>query len=840
MASAFEKLRKILKLEQDQAFKNTAVIGGMEKFVNYWHAEASQVAQSEEERARVEEIAALLRRYGELEDRADREQTWQQAFALAEQAMAAAPCTPPAEPVESTPATPPPSKLTPTVPAPSKPTPTVPSPSKPTPASPPPSKPGLGLEAPVSTLPGISTAYTKRLARLGIETVNDLLYHVPHRYDDYRALKTISQLEYGEETTIMGVVWETRARKSRGGTPIITSILADASGTIEATWFNQPYLERQLKPGRRIVLSGKVDEYLGRLVFQSPTWEPLQRELIHTGRLVPIYPLTAGVTSRWLRRLMKRTVDYWAPRLPDPLPEEIRERHNLLDLPSAIRQIHFPDSQTILDRARYRLSFDEFLLIQLAVLSQRYQWQQLPGQPIPSDPPALDVFLQALPFELTAAQRRTMDDIVVDLAQPQPMRRLLQGDVGSGKTVVAAAAILMAARAGRQSAIMAPTEILAEQHYRSLVQLFSAMPGEPIPTVYLLTGGQPRAERTRSLDAITSGEADVVVGTHALIQQGVDFDDLALAIVDEQHRFGVAQRTALRDKAAGEGDTSASPHLLVMSATPIPRSLALTLYGDLDLSVIDELPPGRQPIRTRWLLSRERERAYTFVRSQVEEGRQAFILCPLVEGSDKVQARAAVDEHARLQEAVFPDLRVGLLHGRMRSKNKESVMTSFYNRELDILVSTSVVEVGIDVPNASVILIEGADRFGLAQLHQFRGRVGRGEHPSYCLLVSDAASPDDPGTRATWERLKAIEETQDGFVLAEKDLELRGPGEFMGVRQSGLPDLRMGRLSDTRTIEKARQEARRIFDTDPELQAEEHAALAAQVDRFWDRRTSLS
>jgi ATP-dependent DNA helicase RecG len=363
---------------------------------------------------------------------------------------------------------------------------------------------------------------------------------------------------------------------------------------------------------------------------------------------------------------------------------------------------------------------------------------------------------------------------------------------------------------------------------------------QKIPNVYLLTGGQPRAERTRSLDAIASGEADVVVGTHALIQQGVEFDDLALAIVDEQHRFGVAQRTALRDKAAGEDDASTSPHLLVMSATPIPRSLALTVYGDLDLSVIDELPPGRQPVRTRWLLPRERERAYAFVRSQVEEGRQAFILCPLVEGSDKVQARAAVDEHARLQEAVFPDLQVGLLHGRMRSKEKESVMTSFYNRELDILVSTSVVEVGIDVPNASVILVEGADRFGLAQLHQFRGRVGRGEHRSYCLLVSDAASPDDPGSQATWERLKAIEETQDGFVLAEKDLELRGPGEFVGVRQSGLPDLRMGRLSDTRTIEKARQEARQIFDTDPELRAEEHAALAAQVGRFWDRRTSLS
>jgi len=666
--------------------------------------------------------------------------------------------------------------------------------------------------------------------------VGDLLYHFPHRYDDYRTLKPINRLQYGEETTIIGTIWETSSRKTRSGGSIVSSIIADASGTIEAVWFNQPYLTRQLRTGRQIVLSGQVDERLGRLTLQSPVWEPLERELIHTGRLVPIYPLTRGITARWMRQRTKRVVDHWAPRLEDPLPETIRKRLGLMDLPTAIQQIHFPKDLQSADRARHRLSFDEFLLIQLGLLRQRENWQSQQGAPLQRNQPLQEAFLNSLSFQLTGAQQRSLDHILADLTQPRPMSRLLQGDVGSGKTVVATAAMLMAVASGKQAALMAPTEILAEQHYKTVSELLAPAEdwglGRPI-SIALLTGSLRRVERGKVYTALASGEADIVVGTHALIQKHVTFKDLGLVIVDEQHRFGVVQRAALRSKGV-------TPHMLVMSATPIPRSLALTVYGDLDVSVMDELPPGRELIETRWLLPRERERAYQFLRGQIQRGRQVFILYPLVEESDKVEAKAAVEEYERLQQAIFPDLQLGLLHGRMKGKQKEAVMTRFHQGEIDILVSTSVIEVGIDVPNATVMMIEGADRFGLAQLHQFRGRVGRGGHKSYCLLVSDTASPDDDKTKSTWERLKAIEETQDGFALAEKDLELRGPGDFVGVRQSGLPALRLANLTNVRTLEQARTEAQSLFQDDPALSKPEHRKLAEQLARFWAASGDLS
>jgi ATP-dependent DNA helicase RecG len=812
MPTAYEKLEKILKLEISQGHRNQAVIGGLEDFAEIWRKEASEEGQSQ---GSIDRIADLLSGYAEL-DQARRAQAVRDILSLLEgDVEGVKPRRPPLQKPGSQPA-----------PAPRPPSPPVASPER----------TSSGLDAPVNTLPGVSTAYTSRLRRLDISTVGDLLYHFPHRYDDYRTLKPINQLEYGDETTIVGTIWETGSRKTRGGREIITSVVADASGTIEAVWFNQPYLVRQLRAGRRIVLSGKVDEYLGRLTLQSPVWEPLERELIHTARLVPVYPLTRGVTSRWMRRLIKRVVDHWAPRLEDYLPEVVQERAGLLDLPTAIRQIHFPDDEQSAREARRRLSFDEFLFIQLGVLRQRQRWQSQQGLPIPTDQRLLETFLQSLPFTLTDAQQRGVEQILQDIAQPRPMSRLVQGDVGSGKTVVATAAMLMAVAAGKQAALMAPTEILAEQHYRTISTLLadSAAWGLNRPvSVELLTGSLRRVERGKVYSAVASGQADIVVGTHALIQRHVTFRDLALVTVDEQHRFGVVQRGALRSKGG-------SPHMLVMSATPIPRSLALTVYGDLDISVIDELPPGRQQIETRWLLPRERERAYSFVRSQVEKGRQAFILYPLIEESDKVAAKAAVDEYERLRQEVFSDLQVGLLHGKMKAKDKDAVMTRFREGKIDILVSTSVIEVGIDVPNATVMLIEGADRFGLAQLHQFRGRVGRGEHRSYCLLLSDTASPDDPETRTTWERLRAIEETQDGFVLAEKDLDLRGPGDFFGVRQSGLPSLRLASLSNVRVLEQARAEAQAIFQEDPTLSKPEHRALAAQVSRFWVGKTDLS
>jgi ATP-dependent DNA helicase RecG len=823
MPTAFDKLEKILRLEQNQGYRNRAVIGGLENFADVWRQEAQAEIIDEAHAHEVSDIARRLTQYAE-SDRDHREEMVNEI--LSELKGSSRHSSPPRQPPLRKP-------------APHKPG-GSPSGAQPVASvSPPPPAPNRsvsGLDAPVSSLPGISAAYTARLKRLDIGTVGNLLYHVPHRYEDYTTLKPISRLEYGEETTIIGTIWETESRKTRKGGTIVSSIIADASGTITAVWFNQPYLTRQLRAGRQIVLSGKVEEYLGRLTLQSPAWEPLEKELIHTARLVPIYPLTRGITSRWMRRLMKRVVDHWAPRLEDPLPEDIRQRSDLVDLQTAIRQIHFPDSQQSAEEARRRLSFDEFLMLQLGMLRQRQEWQSQPGIPIPRNQALLDSFLNSLPFQLTEAQQKSMDQILGDLAQPRPMSRLLQGDVGSGKTVVAAAAMLMAAAAGKQSALMAPTEILAEQHSQTLTRLL-ADSGEwglerPITGV-LLTGALHRVERGKVYAALASGQADIVVGTHALIQKHVTFKDLGLSVVDEQHRFGVIQRASLR----GKGN---SPHVLVMSATPIPRSLALTVYGDLEISVIDELPPGRQPIETRWLLPRERERAYSFLRSQIEKGHQAFILYPLIEESETVQAKGAVKEYERLQSKVFPDLELGLLHGRMKAKEKDRVMTAFREGEKDILVSTSVVEVGIDVPNATVMLVEGADRFGLAQLHQFRGRVGRGEHRSYCLLLSDTASPHDPQTKSTWERLKAIEATQDGFVLAEKDLKLRGPGDFLGIRQSGLPSLRLASLSDVRSLERARTEALKLFESDPDLSRPEHQALSEQVARFWRGTADLS
>jgi ATP-dependent DNA helicase RecG len=669
---------------------------------------------------------------------------------------------------------------------------------------------------------------------LGIHTIRDMLYFFPRRHDDYSQLKSINRLEYGEEVTIIAQVWDAGARETRGGGTLFKANLSDGTGFIEVTWFNQPYLADKIKGGQQIVISGRVDEYLGQLCFNSPEWEPLEEELLHTARLVPVYPLTAGVGARWLRRLMKRTVDYWSKRLPDHLPASVRQEADLLDLEIAIVQAHFPDNPELLAQACYRLAFDELFILQIGLLRQRHLWRSVPGRPVLVDDPTLNSLIRNLPFELTHAQQRALGQIVADLRSNWPMNRLLQGDVGSGKTVVAAAVMALTMAVGAQAAMMAPTEILAEQHYDTLTRLFkswpgfvSAQPNGPLPGIRLLTGSVTGQEREEVYAGLADGSVGVVVGTHALIQAGVQFKALALAVIDEQHRFGVQQRAALRQKGY-------NPHLLVMTATPIPRSLELTLWGHVDVSVIDEMPPGRKPVLTRLILPTERERAYSFVRSQVEKGRQAFIICPLVEESEKIEAKAAVEEYKRLQKHVFPNLRLGLLHGRLKGEEKEATMARFAGGELDILVATAVVEVGIDVPNATVMLIEGANRFGLAQLHQFRGRVGRGEHASCCLLVSDSFSPD------AQERLQAVEATSDGFVLAQKDLELRGPGEFLGTRQSGFPDLKLASVTDLRLVEAAREAARRFFETDPELADPDNRLLARRVAQFWKGKGEVS
>jgi ATP-dependent DNA helicase RecG len=814
MPSPFEILNKMLSLEKQRGYDNKAVLGGLERLSDTWAPEAITQVDSKEERLLIEEIAGLLRQYPTLEERAQR-------TALVEDILnrlaAASPAidegTAPAEEPAARDGAPPPA------------------------TPPPPPKSGVserpidGLESPITRLPGIKKGYAGRMANLGVETIGDMLELYPRRYDDYRSLKTINQLEYGEEVTIIGTVWDTHARETRRGGTIITSTLSDGTATIQTTWFNQPWLADKLRPGSQIVISGKVDQYLGRLVFQSPEWEPLDKQLVHTGRLVPVYPLTQGITQKWLRTLMKRTVDYWTQRLPDHLPDANRERLGLTCLDEAMRQIHFPDSWDALESARRRLAFDEFLLIQLGVHRQRREWRSQPGRPVRVDEGLLGDFISSLPFTLTGAQHKVLDEVMHDLRQPVPMSRLLQGDVGSGKTVVALGAMLVTAADSGQAALMAPTEILAEQHYRTITNMvedFQLASQDARFAIRLLTGSTPQSERDTLYEEIAGGQARLVVGTHALIQAGVEFSDLRLAIIDEQHRFGVQQRATLRDKGTG------NPHVLVMSATPIPRTLALTLYGDLDLSVIDEMPPGRQTIKTSWMSPMERERAYSFVRSQVEQGRQAFIICPLVEESEKIEAKSAVEEHARLQKEVFPDLKLGLLHGRMKTDEKDEAMRQFRDRELHILVSTAVVEVGIDVPNATVMLVEGANRFGLAQLHQFRGRVGRGQHQSYCLLLADASTPDAEA------RLRAISETNDGFELAEEDLKLRGPGEFFGTRQSGLPDIKLAKLSDAGLLETARKEAQSLFEEDPELSQPEHRLLARKLHDFWSKKSDLS
>ena len=562
----------------------------------------------------------------------------------------------------------------------------------------------------------------------------------------------VSELKPGEEQTVVVSVWEaseTRQGQRRRSTQ---AVLGDETGNVRAIWFNQPYLASTFKPGTSLVISGKVNVFRGSLVFQSPEYEIMrgQEDLVHTGRLVPVYPSVDGLPQRTIRRFVKRALDTSLSQVVDFLPEDTKHRAGLMSLPNAIAQAHYPDGEADWASARRRLAFDELFLLQLAVVRRKKEWQQEDqGIPLDAGASAVDGFLEALPFNLTGAQSRVLDEIMADLSQSRPMSRLLQGDVGSGKTVVAAAALLLAVVNGRQGALVAPTEILAEQHFLTLVDLLSRGNGgdehatsasfevhgmgRPV-TVGLLVGSMSRKAKNEMHARIRDGDVDIAVGTHALLQEAVDIPRLAVAVVDEQHRFGVMQRASVREKGG-------RPHLLAMSATPIPRSLALTLYGELDISTIDEMPAGRRRIRTRWLEPDSRSTAYAFIDKQVEQGRQAFVVCPLIEDSEVVQARAATEEYERLSANVFPELRLGLLHGRMPLREKEEVMARFNAGEVQVLVATPVVEVGIDIPNASVMLVDGADRFGLAQLHQLRGRVGRGMHESYCILLADSPGP---------------------------------------------------------------------------------------------------
>jgi ATP-dependent DNA helicase RecG len=808
-----EPLRKILDLERERGYDDSAVFGGLNRFLANWSGRAAESISGPE----------ILKSFHQLFQADYAAMTVKQRQEWVENARhfldeIEGKSTVPEKPEEKT-----------TRPKSIK----RPARTKKAPAP----ENAKGLDLPVTAVRGISTALAGKFGKMGVKTVRDLLYFFPHRHLDYSRLKSISQLTEGEEQTIIANVWQAQETRP-GGRRSTEAIVGDETGNIRVVWFNQPYLTKKMTTNRRIIISGRVSLFKGRHVFLSPEWEMVESgDFVHTGRLVPVYSLTAGLRPRQVRKLMKEFVDMWACQVEDFMPPDLIHRLGFLALPQAISQAHYPEDEIIKDRARRRLAFDELFILQLGVMSQKRDWQESrPGSPFTIDQKLLDNFVSSLSFKLTPAQHRVIEEIVADLQRPKPMSRLLQGEVGSGKTVVGTAALLMAAANDHQGAFMAPTEILAEQHFATVCQLLSRVGREegegylrtytglmrrPL-TVALLIGDIKQAGKRKLQKAIANGEVDIVIGTHALVQKGVDFPRLGLVIVDEQHRFGVEQRSALRSKGF-------NPHMLVMTATPIPRTLALTLYGDLDLSVIDELPPGRQTVKTKWLKPEQVSSAYAFVRKQVAEGHQAFIICPLIEESEAIVAQAAVVEYERLSREVFTDLRLGLLHGRLSGEEKDSVMANFRRGELDILVSTPVIEVGVDIPNATVMMIESADRFGLSQLHQFRGRVGRGEAQSYCMLLAE--NPSEVGR----ERLDIIENTQDGFKLAEEDLKLRGPGEFFGTRQSGLPDLRMARLSDTALLELARKEAIAIFEKDPEMKAAEHHLLARELDRVWPK-----
>jgi ATP-dependent DNA helicase RecG len=596
---------------------------------------------------------------------------------------------------------------------------------------------------------------------------------------------------------------------------IIEATIYDQTGLLKAVWFNQAFRERQLAVGTEVALSGTLTRFRGSLQMQSPDADVLDRpsESLVTGRIMPVHPTVGGIGPGYLRRAIHSALLKARP-MPDPIPLEMRDRLGLLDRDTAIGDIHFPDKIEAAEAARSRLVFDELFRLEIALAVRKHrQIDQAEGIPHDGDGSLVVAFLEALPYEMTGAQSRAIAEIQRDMAAPHPMHRLLQGEVGSGKTAVAMAALLTAVQGGFQGAVMAPTEVLADQHHIGLAPLAELVGVR----MALLTGSS--SGRDETLEAVADGTVDVVVGTHALIQEGVVFSNLGVAVVDEQHRFGVHQRVELRDKAAGR-----QPDMLIMTATPIPRTLSMTLYGDLDVTVLDEMPPGRVPSRTEAMSSDPAalERVYSIIRSEVGEGRQAFVVCPLVEDSPKLQAASATAEHERLS-AILSDLRVELLHGQMKSADKESVMTRMRAGEIDVLVATTVIEVGIDIPNATVMVIEDADRFGLSQLHQLRGRVGRGEHPGRCLLVADPTTPEGE------QRIAAMVQTTDGFRLAEEDLRIRGQGTVFGARQSGIADLKLADiLADMDTLIVARREAFDLVAHDPELR--DHGPIADETE----------
>lgn len=731
------------------------------------------------------------------------------------------------------------------------------------------------LSSPIQNLTGIGPILLKRLQKLKIYTIEDLIFYFPSRYEDFSNIVPIVKIKLNAQCTIEGKILEIKNQRTWKRKMFLTqALLQDETGAVELIWFNQPYLTKMLKRGDQICVAGKaIISRRGGIVVSNPVFEKIsdiaqgeERELIHSGRLVPIYPETVGLSSRWLRTVIYRLLKAFGGKIPETLPLEILTSQKLLPMQKAIRQIHFPDSAEIAKIARQRFSFEELFFIELIVLQQRYRLNQEKSPSIPIDIKQTKKFVDSLPFKLTDSQRKCAWQILKDTERTRPMSRLLEGDVGSGKTVVAIMAALNTIKAGYQAGLMAPTEILAKQHFQNVAKLLkpfkvkiALLTGKDDKIISQKLGHQEKdgfapeileISREKILEK-TKGKInpktnntevgiDLLIGTHALIQEKVKFGKLGLVIIDEQHRFGIEQRAKLCHDRAGQ--ERYIPHLLSMTATPIPRTLALTIYGDLDLSLLDQMPKGRKQTITKIIPPAGRNDAYDFIRGQVKRGEQVFVVCPRIEPTSNkpeinprsqalnirqtcwIEAKAVKEEFEKLSKNIFPDLRVAMLHGKMKTREKEKIMRDFKNKKTDILVSTSVIEVGIDIPQATVIMIEGAERFGLAQLHQFRGRVGRSDLQSYCLLLTESPAKN------TRTRLMAIVEAKNGFELAEKDLEIRGPGSLFGAKQWGLPDLAMEYLKHLPFVEKVREAAKEILQQSPQLK--KYPILSERLKKF--------
>jgi ATP-dependent DNA helicase RecG len=732
----------------------------------------------------------------------------------------------------------------------------------------------ITLKTPLGQVNGIGPRFLTRLHKLKLLTVGDLLYHFPTRYEDWSEIVPIADLKPGDMKTIQAAVQKIKmSRAWRKRMFVIEALLGDASGTIPAVWFNQTYIKNTLKPGVIANFSGKATIRKNKLYLSNPAYEVVSRnggevsydtndiihtDTKHTGRLVPIYPETRGLTSRGLRYLIQPLLEALEP-LPEFLPEEVLKEYNFPEINKALRSIHFPTKLDDSRRARNRFAFEELFLLQLRVLREKLALAKEKAYPIKTNNELVKTLINKLPFKLTASQEKTLDEILRDIRRDQPMNRLLQGDVGSGKTIVAGIAAYLTAEEGCQVAFMAPTEILARQHYATLKKFFPEFSrGLGLLTskearVYHGDGLEEEIKKSTLIKESIAGKIKIVIGTHALIQKNVRFSDLALVIIDEQHRFGVRQRQALARvsphmSAAGQRKSAPVPHFLSMSATPIPRTLMMTVFGDLDLSLITELPGGRKNILTKIVAPENRDKAYAFIRGQVRKGRQGFVICPRIEpqiNADEAQistdiganqrshlrksallweTKAVKEEYEKLKNKVFPDLRVGMIHGKMKSAEKNEIMAAFSRGDIDLIVSTSVVEVGVDVPNATIMMIEDADRFGLAQIYQFRGRVGRGEHQSFCFLFTESQSAE------TKKRLESILTAKNGFELAEKDLTIRGPGEFLGEEQSGMPDIAMKALQNPEIVQAARQAAEKCLEKNSDL--ESYPILRERLNEF--------